>query len=124
MVEHRWESVRRTAARELREETGLRVRPAALGRPVAYTEGHADVSGVRGLVRDDYFAHRVDAHTVDTRGFTAHERERMAVHRWWPLAELAAADERVLPGELADLVARLLTGWRPAEPVRLPWHDD
>ena len=41
-------------------------------------------------------------------------------HRWWTVAELRAATERIAPLGLADLVDRLLRGDIPARPVRLP----
>lgn len=116
------EAPHEAAARELREETGLVVAPADLGRAVATTSGYADLGWARGRFRDDFFFHRVAAHEVDTGGLLPHERDQVAGHRWWPLEELAATSEAVYPLGLVPLVAGLLAGRVPEEPVRLPWH--
>ena len=109
------------AAREVAEETGLKVDAATL-HPVAFTSGHADLGWARGLFRDDFFLHRVDRHEVDTSGMTAFERRTHRGHRWWPVGELATTSEVVYPLGLLELLTGLLAGNLPAEPVRLPWH--
>ncbi|MDT0265151.1 NUDIX domain-containing protein [Streptomyces sp. DSM 44915] len=118
----RFESLAAAAARELWEETGLRVPAKALGAPVAWTGGHADLGWRSGYFEDHFFYHRVEAHAVDPRHREAHESQAIAEDRWWSPAELAAAAEPVAPLGLAGLLPELLAGHRPATPVRLPWH--
>jgi 8-oxo-dGTP pyrophosphatase MutT (NUDIX family) len=110
------------AARELWEETGLRVAPEDLGHPVAVTSGYADLGSMNGVFRDDFFFHRAGAFRVDTRGLQRHERSWMLGHRWWTVPELAATTEAVYPSGLAALLEELIDGRIPPEPVRLPWH--
>jgi len=110
------------AVRELREETGLVVAPGDLGPHVAFSSGHATFTWATGLIRDDFFFHRVDAHQVDTSGFEELEASQITDYRWWSLDELAAASEAVFPWGLAGLVADLIAARVPAEPVQLPWH--
>jgi 8-oxo-dGTP pyrophosphatase MutT (NUDIX family) len=118
---HRWESLRKAAARELREEVGLVVAPAALGTPVAYGEGSADLGWAKGRFRDDYFVHRVDTHTVDIAEMEARELTSYAGHRWWRAGELRTTTDSVVPWGLADLLDAVAAG-RSERPVRLPWH--
>ncbi len=57
---------------------------------------------------------------LDTDGQEDFERSLITGHRWWSVAELRAATERIAPLGLADLMDRLLRGDIPARPVRLP----
>jgi 8-oxo-dGTP pyrophosphatase MutT (NUDIX family) len=116
------ESLARAAARELREEIGLAVTPRALGRPVAYTTGYAELGWASGVFRDDFFYHRVDRHDVDISRMEARERSSHAGHRWWTLEEVTSTAETVFPFGLAALLTDLLAGHVPQDPIRLPWH--
>lgn len=115
------ENLAATAARELHEEIGLLAAPEHL-RLVAYTTGHADLGWASGLFRDDFFLHRVDAHEVNTDGFTDLERSHYAGHHWWTIGDLTATTETIYPYELAPLVADLIAERIPETPIALPWH--
>lgn len=116
------EPLQEAAARELREEIGLVVDPDALGRPIAYCSGYADLGWASGVFRDDFFLYRVDDHDVDTAGMEALERSHHAGHRWWRLDELTDTTEVVYPFGLAPLVEQVLTVGIPQQAVQLPWH--
>ncbi|RKN42437.1 NUDIX hydrolase [Streptomyces hoynatensis] len=121
----RRERPRVAAARELWEETGLRVAPEDLGPQVAVTGGLADLGWARGRFEDVFYLFRLrraPAHEVDTSHMERWERGATVGHRWWTAAELAATTERVLPLGLAALLGDLLAGRAPERPVRLPWH--
>ncbi|MFV2100387.1 NUDIX hydrolase [Micromonospora sp. LOL_024] len=97
------------AARELAEETGLRLTPAQIGEPV-----HADMiefpfDGVWYRQEQQFFLVRVAAHEVDTAGFSEAERGSVDGYRWWSGQELAGADERCYPPDLAELLTRVLS---------------
>jgi 8-oxo-dGTP pyrophosphatase MutT (NUDIX family) len=96
------------AARELFEETGLRVAAADLGEPVHREVTEFPFDGRWYRQEQDFFLLRVADWRVDVTGYNDVERRTVDAHRWWGLAELATAPERVYPPDLAELLARVL----------------
>jgi 8-oxo-dGTP pyrophosphatase MutT (NUDIX family) len=112
------ESARRAAARELAEEIGLVVDPAALEGPVWLRRAVAPLLGVPTDHRETYFALRDVVHEVDVSGQTEIETYEDQPHRWWSVAELRSSDEIFVPTGLADALEQLLDG-RSSGPPRI-----
>ena len=96
--------------REVGEETGLTVGPAALRGPLArrhVRHGYTDV-----VVEQDevFFGVTVAPFEVDVSGHTEEERLTMTQHRWWTRDELAATSETVWPAVLLQLWDRMEAG--------------
>lgn len=108
------------AARELREETGLRVRAEQVGPVVATTSGMWTYSRTPTFATEYYFHLRVPPFTVDTTAQEDGELSHLLGHNWWPIAELDSIPEQVVPIGLAELLARLKAG-PPVEPIQLTW---
>ncbi|TDB85617.1 NUDIX domain-containing protein [Micromonospora fluostatini] len=102
------------AARELAEETGLRLAPAELGEPVRTETVEFPFDGVWYRQDQQFFLVRVPAWEVDTAGFDAVERASVTGHRWWPADELAASGERFYPDDLPGLLRQALSAGPPA----------
>jgi 8-oxo-dGTP pyrophosphatase MutT (NUDIX family) len=116
------ESLAEGAARELEEETGLRVEPAALRTPVAVCRGYWEFRGRPLYSEDWFFATRTRRFDPSPAGWTVLEHELHERWHWWTPDELDRAEEAFLPCGLADLVRRIVRGELPPDPIELPWR--
>ena len=109
------------AARELFEETGLRVEPAELGEPIFEEVTEFSFGGQAYRQAQQFFLFRVREWQVDTAGFDAEERLTIDQHRWWSAAEIDATDEVIYPSGLAELLRK----WVPprSAPSADPFSD-
>ena len=63
-----------------------------------------------GVQADErYFLLRVDPFVLADGGWTELERQVMTEHRWWTPAEIAAAEEKVYPEDLVEMLAGALS---------------
>lgn len=91
-----------TAARELREETGLRLDCGSeiARRQVEFT----DLEGRPVAADERYFRVRAPGTDILTEGHTALERRVMTSYRWFAPHELADWPETIFPEDLADIL--------------------
>ena len=98
------------AARELFEETGLRVEPAELGEPIFEEVTEFSFGGQAYRQAQQFFLFRVREWQVDTAGFDTEEQLSIDEHRWWSAAEMDATDELIYPQGLAGLLRKWDSG--------------
>jgi 8-oxo-dGTP pyrophosphatase MutT (NUDIX family) len=111
------ESSEDAARREVVEETGF---PAL--RQLALVGRRRHVVPFLGQltdIREEWFLARVAGGPIETSGWTPLERRTISDHRWWNVGDLALADERLVPGDLAGLMERLTRDGPPATPLVL-----
>jgi 8-oxo-dGTP pyrophosphatase MutT (NUDIX family) len=96
------------AARELYEETGLRLDAEEFGPPVWREVTEFPFDGLQYRQEQEFFVVRVESWEVDTSGFEEIERNSVDAHRWWTLGELVATDQRYYPKNLPDLLRGFL----------------
>jgi 8-oxo-dGTP pyrophosphatase MutT (NUDIX family) len=101
------ETMAEGAARELYEETGLRIPADRLGAAVRREVTEFPFAGERYRQEQEFFLVRVDSWQVDTVGFSDIERESVDGHRWWTADELTVTGDRYYPPDLADLLRHL-----------------
>jgi 8-oxo-dGTP pyrophosphatase MutT (NUDIX family) len=109
------ETPEQAARRELFEETGLSgidIGPEIWRRTIT-----GPFDGIVREFRERWFFARVPHFELDTRGFDQLERDTITEHRWWALSELDTWHERLVPGDLAARIKRLLRDGPPAAPI-------
>lgn len=110
------------AARELAEETGLRMAAAQLGEPVWHQAMEFSFDGQWYRQEQEFFLVRVPGWDVVTDGFDQIERDSIDGYRWWGIEELESTTERFYPFELPDLLRQLLCGG-PGDVARTPCEE-
>ncbi|HEY7226096.1 MAG TPA: NUDIX domain-containing protein [Micromonosporaceae bacterium] len=98
------------AARELLEETGLRVAPEQLGEPLFSDVAEFPYEGLWYRQRQDFYLLRVTAYDVphDWVAGVGGDEHTIDEYRWWSVDDLAATDEKVYPPDLADTLRQIL----------------
>lgn len=116
------EDARTTAARELHEETGLRIDSAELTGPVAVSRGPWRFLERHYWSEDTFFMLRVPRWEVSRAGWSAGEHAEINDYRWWSVAELRATTDIFFPVDLPSLLERLVADDIPEAPIELPWR--
>jgi len=94
------------ARRELFEETGLMVDDP--GPQVARV--HVSFRLPDGRMADvdqRFFLLRAEGFDLSSAGWTQEERDVLAEHRWWSVADIRASQETIWPEELGDILESL-----------------
>jgi 8-oxo-dGTP pyrophosphatase MutT (NUDIX family) len=102
------ESVAQGAARELLEETGLRVAADDLGDPIFSDVTEFPYEGTWYRQEQSFFLLRVASWDVPTDALDPAEEHYIYEHRWWSLGDLATTDETVYPRDLAQTLRGIL----------------
>lgn len=103
------EDLAAAAARELAEETGLRVAPEELVGPVWRRDAVIDFNASVICSEEFFFIHRTARFEPSATGRTTLERHYIHGHRWCDetmIAELVAGGEAVYPLQLGELLAQ------------------
>ncbi|THV40526.1 NUDIX hydrolase [Glycomyces buryatensis] len=117
------ESLAEAAAREVFEETGLRVTPDELGPLVAHLEGAWTThTGTRFYSDDNFFFLRTKHFEPVFDGLEEGEEKEIDHAAWLTLEELAASEtDYIFPIGLAGVLGRLLSGETLTSPIELEW---
>lgn len=94
------------AVRELREETGLIVKPTELGEPVLVRSGRWDWADGMSYhtYKDTIFMLNVKNFEPDVSGFTDAELRDILEYRWWNISDLVESTESVAPHGLKEFL--------------------
>jgi mutator protein MutT len=101
------ETAQEAAARELQEEVGITVEPAALGEVIGTEDVTYRFNGVSYRQSGVFFALRHESPRLHTGGLTAIEAETIDMGQWWSLAQILATEETIYPENLGEMLAKL-----------------
>jgi mutator protein MutT len=101
------ETSQEAAARELREEVGIVVEPAALGEVIGTEDVTYRFNGVSYRQSGVFFALRHESPRLNTESLTAIEAETIDIGQWWSLAQILATEETIYPENLGEMLAKL-----------------
>ena len=101
------ETSQEAAARELREEVGIVVEPAALGEVIGTEDVTYRFNGVSYRQSGVFFALRHESPRLNTESLTAIEAETIDMGQWWSLAQILATEETIYPENLGEMLAKL-----------------
>lgn len=101
------ESFAEAAARELAEETGLRVPVGEIGASVHEDVTFFSFNGIRYRQEQRFFMVRARRFEVSTAGFDSHEADSIDRHHWWSVAELERTEDAYYPTDLVAVLKRL-----------------
>jgi ADP-ribose pyrophosphatase YjhB (NUDIX family) len=102
------ESFTDAAARELFEETGLRLRPDELVGPVRREHTDIPFDGRWYRQEQEFFVARVPAWEVSLAGLDDEEVACVDGHRWWSIRDLELTSEAYYPTDLVHLFSEIL----------------
>lgn len=101
------ETAAQAAARELREETGLRVGSGDIGSVVHRRLTEFSFGGDSYRQSEEYFLVRTDAFDASPTAHSDVEMQSVLGLRWWTREELRSTQERVYPEELVEVLDRV-----------------